>query len=157
MLQESLHRIEEINELKSQLKRKTNTSPDAAIQLLLSHLTSLPTDFEAETTPDDTLYHFLCCKSDADITFLSSQANALLRLIHPDKNTLTGPLAHDAARLVPLITNIKRVLDQGGLTGLQDLLSRRLFCPECLPSISVGRPAKQDRIEYPQLYMLFSS
>ena len=166
LLQESLHRIEEINELKSQLKRKTNTSPDAAIQLLLSHLTSLPTDFEAETTPDDTLYHFLCCKSDADTTFLSSQVNALLRLIHPDKNTLTGPLAHDAARLVPLITNIKRVLmhpplrvvyDHCGLTGLHDLLSRRLFCPECLPNTSDGRPAKQGRIEYPQLYLLFKS
>ena len=166
LLHESLQRIEEINDLRSQLQRNDSPSKDAALKLLFHHLTSLPTDFEAETTPDDTLYHCLCCNADADSNSLSSQANSLLRLIHPDKNALTGQLAENASRLVPLITHIKHVLvhpqlrvvyDHCGLQGLQNLLSRSLRCPECLPSESDGRPAKQGRVEYPHLYMLFNA
>ena len=90
---------------------------------------TLPTDFTDDDTPDDSLYHFLCAGPAADQTTLASNANTLLRFLHPDKSpNPDDPAVKADAHLVPLITHIKRVLtipalrlvyDHCGLTGLQ--------------------------------------
>ena len=42
--------------------------------------------FTDDNTPDDSFYHFLCVDPAADQTTLGSNANTLLRFLHPDKS-----------------------------------------------------------------------
>ena len=159
LMAHSLNQTEQIGELRS-------TLPEPILCLLRQLLLTLPTDFDEELTPDDTLYHFLCISPEADAATLSSNSNLLLRSPHPDKSsTPEDPLVQTAGRLVPLITIIKRnltsplirkVYDHCGLVGLRRLLQCSLRCPRCLPCPADGVPTRQGCLEYPQLQLLFS-
>ena len=136
LMAHSLYQTEQIGELRS-------TLPEPILCLLRQLLLTLPTDFDEEMTPDDTLYHFLCSSPDADAATLSSNSNRLLRSLHPDKSSAPeDPLVQAAGRLVPLITTIKRnlpsplnrkVYDHCGFVGLHRLLQCSLRCPRCIP------------------------
>ena len=159
LMAHSLKQTEQIGELRS-------TLPESILCLLRQLLLTLPTDFDEELTPDDTLYHFLCSSPEADAATLSSNSNLLLRSLHPDKSsTPEDPLVQAAAGLVPLITIIKRnltsplirkVYDHCGLVGLRRLLQCTLRCHKCLPCAPDGVHTRQGRLEYPQLQLLFS-
>ena len=159
LMAHSLQQTEQIGELRS-------TLPGPILCLLRQLLLTLPTDFDEELTPDDTLYHFLCSSPEADAATLSSNSNLLLRSLHPDKSsTPEDPLVQAAGRLVPLITIIKRnltsplirkVYDHCGSVGLRRLLQCTLRCPRCIPCAPDGVPTRQGRLEYPQLQLLFS-
>ena len=104
LMAHSLNQTEQIGELRS-------TLPERILCLRRQILSNLPTDFDEEMTPDDTLYQFLCSSPDADAATLSSNSNLLLQSLHPDKSsTPEDPLVQAAGRLVPLITIIKRNL-----------------------------------------------
>ena len=159
LMAHSLNQTKRIGELRS-------TLPEPILCLLRQLLSTLPTDFDEEMTPDDTLYHFLCSSPDADAATLSSHSNLLLRSLYPDKSsTLEDRLVQAAGRLVPLITTIKRnitspsirkVYDHCGLLGLRCLLQCSLRCPRCIRCAPDVVPTRQGRLEYPQLQLLFS-
>ena len=159
LMAHSLNQTQQIGELRS-------TLPEPILRLLRQLLLTLPTDFDKEMTPDDTLYHFLCSSPDADAATLSSISNVLLRSLHPDKcSTPEDPPVQTAGRLVPLITIIKRnltspsirkVFDPCGLVGLRRLLQCSLRCSRCIPCAPDGVPTRQGRLEYLQLQPLIS-
>ena len=80
LMAHSLSQAEQIGELRSQLPEKQPP--------LLRFLQTLPltlrADFTDDPTPDDSLYYFLCADPASDQTTLSSNANTLLRFLHPD-------------------------------------------------------------------------
>ena len=159
LMAHSLKQTDQIGDLRS-------TLPEAILCLLRQLLLTLPTEFDEEMTPDDTLYHFLCSSSDADATTLSFNSNLLLRSLHLDKSsTPEHPLVQAAGRLVPLITKTKRnltsplirnVYDQRGLIGLRRLLQCSLRCHRCIPCAPDGVPTRQGCLEKSQLQLLFS-
>ena len=104
----SLSQIEQISELSRSLPEKQ----PPVLPFLRTLLLTLPTDFSDNDTPDDSFYHFLCVDPAADQTTLVSNANTLLRFLHPDKSpNPDDPAVKAAAHLVPLISHhIKRVL-----------------------------------------------
>ena len=146
----SLSQTEQIGELRSRL-------PDKQLSLLpflRTLLLTLPTDFTDDNTPDDSFYHFFCADPAADQTTLASNANTLLRFLHPDNPD--DPAVKAAIHLVPLITHIKRVLitpalrlvyDHCGLAGLHRLLNYKLRCTHCMPMEDTGRPLRQGPLE----------
>ena len=157
--------LETIGSLSSQFTTKlSNTDP--ILRLLRQLLLTLSTDFNDDLTPDDTLYHFLCCAPDADTATLSGRANLLLKCLHPDKcPNPENPLVQSADRLVTSVTLIKRTLttpalrqvyDHCGLEGLHRLLLNTFRCPRFTPSAPDGFPAPQGRLEYPQLELPLS-
>ena len=158
LMNHSMGQLETIGSLRSQLTNKSSTA-EPILRLLRQLLLTLPTNFDDDLTPDDTLYHFLCCAPDADTATLSGSANLLLKCLHPDKSpTPEDPLVQAAGRLVTLITLIKRTLttpalrqfyNHCGLEGLRRLLRSTLRCPRCTPSAANGFPAPQGRLEYP--------
>ena len=162
LMAHSLSQTEQIGELRSRLPDKQ----PPLLPFLGTLLLTLPTDFTDDNTPDDSFYHFLCVDPAADQTTLASNANTLLRFLHPDKSPNTDdPAVKAAAHLVPLITHIKRVLtipalrlvyDHCGLTGLQRLLSHKLRCLHCMPVDETGRPLRQGPLEFPQLHLLLT-
>ena len=159
LMAHSLNQTEQIGEIRS-------TLPEPILCLLRQLLLILPTGFDEELTPDDTLYHFSRRSPDADAATLSSNSNLLLRRVHPDNSsTPEHPLIEAAGRFVPLITIIKRnltsplirkVYDHCGLVGLRRLLQCSLRCHRCIPCAPDGVPTRQGRLEYPQLQPLFS-
>ena len=159
LMARSLKQTEQIGELRS-------TLPEPILCLLRQLLLILPTDFDEEMTPDDTLCHFLCSSPDGDAATLSSNSNFLLRSLHPDKSsTPEDPLVQAAVRLVPLLTIIKRnltspsirkVYDHCGLVALRRLLQCSFRCHRCIPCAADGVPTRQGCLEYPQLQLLFS-
>ena len=101
LMAHSWNQTEQIGELRS-------TLPEPIFCFLRQLLLNLPTHFDEEMTPDDTLYHFLCSSPDADAATLSSNSNFSLRSLHPDKScTPEAPLVQATGRLVPSITIIK--------------------------------------------------
>ena len=165
LMNQSMAQIETIGSLRSQLTKKSSTA-EPILRLLRQLLVTLPTDFDDDHTPDDTLYHFLCCALDADTATLSGRANLLLKCLHPDNSpTPEDPLVQASGRSVTLITLMKRTLttpalrqvyDHSGLEGLRRLLRSTLRCPRCTPSAPDGFSAPQERLEYPQLELLLS-
>ena len=165
LLADSLTKIEEISELRLQLSKVDNSSHQALLDLIRSHLLSLPTDFLDPDTPDDTFYHFLCCQPTASMDVVNTHAKTLLRFLHPDKNSdSNNPQVLAAARIIPIITHLKRVLntpalrqiyDHCGLFGLRSLLDSDLCCPECTPRDSNYFRLPQAPTEYPHLLVLF--
>ena len=165
LMNHSMAQLETIGSLRSQLTNKSSNA-EPILRLLRQLLLTLPTDFDDDLTPDDTLYHFLCCAPNADTATLSGSANLLLKCLHPDKSpTPEDPLVQSAGRLVTLITLIKRTLttpalrqvyNHCGLEGLRRLLKGTLRCPRCTPSAPNGFPAPQGRLEYPQLELLLN-
>ena len=166
LMNHSMAQLETIGSLRTQLTNKSSNA-EPVLHLLRQLLLTLPTDFDDDLTPDDTLYHFLCCPPDADTATLSGRANLLLKCLHPDKSpNPEDPLVQEAGRLVTLITLIKRTLttpalrqvyNHCGLAGLRRLLRSTLRCPRCTPSSPNGFPAPQGRLEYPQLELLLNS
>ena len=162
LMAHSLSQNEQIGELRSRLPEKQ----PPLLPFLRTLLLTLPTDFTDDNTPDDSLYYFLCADPAADQTTLSSNANTLLRFLHPDKNPNPGnPAVKAVAHLVPLITHIKRVLtiptlrlvyDPCGLTDLHRLLNHKLRCIHCMPVEDTGQPLRQGPVEYPQLHLLLT-
>ena len=162
LMAHSLSQTEQIGELRSRLPEKQ----PPLLLFLRTLLLTLPTEFTDDNTPDDSLYYFLCADPAADQTTLSSNANTLLRFLHPDKSPNSDdPAVKAAAHLVPLITHIKRVLtipalrlayDHCGLTGPQRLLNHTLRCIHCMPVEDTGRPLRQGPVEYPQLRLLLT-
>ena len=158
----SLSQTEQIGELRSRLPEKQ----PPLLPFLRTLLLTLPTDFLDNNTPVDSLYYFSCADPAADQTTLGSNANTLLRFLHPDKNpNPDDPAVKAAAHLVPLITHIKRVLtipalrlvyNHCGLTGLQRLLNHKLRCIHCMPVDETGRPLRQGPLEYPQRHLLLT-
>ena len=158
----SLSQTEQIGELRSRLPEKQPT----LLPFLRTLLLTLSKDFSDDTTPNDSLYHFLCADPAADQTTLASNANTLLRFLHPDKSSNPeDPAVKAAAHLVPLITHIKRVLtiptlrfvyEHCSLTGLHRLLNHKLRCIHCMPKDDTGGPLRQGPLEYPQLHPLLT-
>ena len=165
LMTHSIAQLEAIGSLRSQLTTKSSNA-EPILRLLRQLLLTLPTDFDDDLSPDDTLYHFLCCAPDADTATLSGRVNLLLKCLHPDKSsTPEDPLVQSAGHLVTLITLIKRTLttpalrqfyNHCGLEGLRRLLRNTLRCPRCTPSEADGFPAPQGRLEYPQLELLLN-
>ena len=166
LMQDSLRHLDEIANLRTKLSKTDNASQTALLELIRAHLLSLPTDFDDDDTPDDALYHFLCCHPSASHETLVQHANTLLRFLHPDKtDDCSSSNIAAAARLVPLLTSIKRVLtrpplravyDHCGLVGLKRLLDDNLRCFTCAPRDSDYCRLPQGRMEYPHLCVLFS-
>ena len=162
LMAHSLSQTEQIGDLRSRLPDKQ----PPLVPFLRTLLLTLPTDFTDENTPDDSFHHFLCADPAADRTTLASNANTLLRFLHPDKSpNPDDPAVKAAAHLVALISHIKRVLtitalrlvfDHCGLTGLQRLLNHKLRCIHCMPVEDTGRPLRQGPVEYPQLQHLLT-
>ena len=165
LMNHSMAQPETIGSLRSQLTNKSSNA-ESVLRLLRQLLLTFSTDFDDDLTPDDTLYHFLCCGLDADPATLSGRANLLLKCLHPDKSpTPENPLVQAAGHLVTLITLIKRTLttpalrqvyNHCGLEGLRRLLRSTLRFPRCIMSAPNGFPAPQDCLEYPQLELLLS-
>ena len=163
LMAHSLSQTDQIGELRSRLPEKQPT----LLPFLRTLLLTLPTDFTDDNTPDDKLYYFLRADPAADQTTLVSNANTLLRFLHPDKSpNPDDPAVKTAAYLVPLITHIKRVLtipalrkvyDHCGLTGLQRLLNQKLRYIHCMRVEDTGRPLRQGTLEYPQLHLLLTA
>ena len=163
LMAHSLSQTEQISDLRTRLPEKQLP----LLPFLRTLLLTLPTDFTDDHTPDDSLYYFLCADPAADQTALASNANTLLRYLHPDKSpNPNDPAVKAAAHLVPLITHIKRVLtkpalrlvyDHCGLTGLQRLLNHKHRCLHCMPVDETGRPLRQGPVEYPQLHLLLTN
>ena len=159
LMAHSLNQTEQIGEIRS-------TLPERILCLRRQILLTLPTDFDEEMTPDDTLYQFLCSSPDVDAATLSSNSNLSLRSLHPDKSsTPEDPLVQAAGRLVPLITIIKRnltspsirkIYDHCGMPGLRRLLQCFLRCHRFILCAPDGVPTRQGRLEYPQLQLLLS-
>ena len=159
LMAHSLSQTEQNGELRSRFPDKQ----PPLLPLLRTRLLTLPTEFSDSDTPDDSLYHFLCAETAADQTTLASNANTLLRFLHPDKSpNPDDPAVRVAAHLVPASDPIKRVLtipalrlvyDHCGLTGLQRLLNHKL---RCMPVEDTGRPLRQGPLQYPQLHLLFT-
>ena len=153
LMAHSSSQTEQIGELRSRLPEKQ----PPLLPFLRTLLLTLPTDFTDDNTPDDSLYYFLCADPAADQTTLSSNANTLLRFLHPDKSPKPDdPAVKAAPHLVPLISHIKRVLtipalrlvyDHCGLTRLQLLLNHKLRCLHCMPVDDTGRPLRQGPVE----------
>ena len=59
LMTQSMAQLETIGSLRSQLTTQTSNA-EPILRLLGQLLLTLPTDFDDELTPDDTLYHFLC-------------------------------------------------------------------------------------------------
>ena len=158
----SLSKTEQIGDLRSFLPDKQ----PPMLPFLLTLLLILPTDLVDDDTPDDSLYHFWCADHAADQNTLSSNANTLLRYLHPHKSpNPDDPAVKAAAHLVPSITHIKRVFtqtslrlvyDHCGLTGLQRLSTHKLRCVHCMPVDAASQPLRQGPIEYPQLHLLLT-
>ena len=154
LMAHSLAQTEQTGELRS-------TLPQTILCLLRQSLLTLPTDFDEDMSPDDTLYHFLCSSPDDDAATLSSNSNLLLQSLHPDKSSNPeDPLVQAAGRLVPLISVIKRNLtsplirkfyDHCGLVGGRRLLQCSLRCSRCNPCAPDGVPTRQGCLEYPQI------
>ena len=70
LMNHSMAQHETIGSLRSQLTNKSSNA-EPIVRLLRQLLLTLPTDFDDDLTPDDTLYHFLCCAPDADTATLS--------------------------------------------------------------------------------------
>ena len=165
LMTHSMVQLETIDSLRSQLTTKSSNA-EPILRLLRQLLLTFPADFDDDLTPDDTLYHFLCCAPDADTATLSGCSDLLLKCLHPNKSpTPEDPRVQAAGRLVTFITLIKRtftfpalrqVYDQCGLEGLRCLLKSTLRCPRCTPSTPDGFPAPQGRLAYPQLELLLS-
>ena len=103
----SLSPTEQMGELRSRLPDKQQP----LLPFLRTLLLTLPTGFSDDNTADDSLYYFLCADPAADQSTLASNANILLRFLHPDKNpNPDDPAVNAASHLVPLITHIKRVV-----------------------------------------------
>ena len=162
LMAHSMSQTEQIGDLRSCLPEQ---QPPPLPFLRTLRLT-LPTDFSDDNTPDDSFYYFLCADPAADQTTLVSNANTLLRFLHPDKSpNADDPTVKAAAHLVPLVTQIKRLLtltalrfvyDHCGLTGLQRLLNHKHRCIHCMPVDDTGRPLRQGPLEYPQLHFLLT-
>ena len=107
LMAHSLSQTEQIGDLRSRLFDKQPPLLPFHRTLLLT----LPMDFSDDNTPDDSLHYSLCTDPAADQTTLASNANTLLRFLHPDKSpNPDDPVVKAAARLVTLITQIKSVL-----------------------------------------------
>ena len=65
LMNHSMAQLETIGSLRSQLTNKSSNA-EPILHLLRQLLLTLPTDFDDDLTPDDTLYHFLCCAPNAD-------------------------------------------------------------------------------------------
>ena len=162
----SMTQLEMIGSLHSQLTTKSSNS-EPVLCLLRQLLLTLPSDFDDDLTPDDTLYPFLCCAPDADTPKLSGRANLLLKCLHPDKSpTPEDPLVQAAGRLVKFVTLIERTLatpalrqvyDHCGVEGLRRLLRNTLRWLRCTLSAPDGFPTPQGRLAYPQLELLLSN
>ena len=110
LMNHCMAQLETVGSLRSQLTNKMSNA-EPILRLLRQLLLTLPTDFDDDLTPDDTLYDFVCSAPDADTATLSGRANLLLKCLNPDKSpTPEEPLVQAAARLVTLITLIKRTL-----------------------------------------------
>ena len=166
LMADSLSKIEEISDLRSRLARTDNNSSHALLSLIRGHLLSLSTDFYTTSTPCTIFYHFLCCTPSASDETVAFHAKTLLRFLHPDKTSTSNddPQVQDAARLVPLITAIKRVLsnqtlrrvyDHCGLYGLRFLLDSDHTCGDCTPRNPDTTRLPQGPTLYPQLMVLF--
>ena len=166
LMADSLRHLDEISSLRTQLTSLDGSHTKALASMIQHHLLSLPTDFNEPATPDDTLYHLFCCNPSADMSTIVRHANTLLRCLHPDKTSPTTDHAVAASRLVPLLTNIKRVLthpglrkvyDHCGFLGFRRLLDSSLRCYCCTPRDADDNFTKQGQCEFPQLFMLFST
>ena len=73
--------------LTKQIGELRSTLPEPILCLQCQLLWTLPTGFDKELTPDDTLYHFSCSSPDADAATFSPNANLLSRSLHPDKSS----------------------------------------------------------------------
>ena len=162
----SLRHLDEISSLRTQLTSLDGSHTKALASTIHHHLLSLPTDLNEHATPNDTLYHFLCCNPSADMSTIVRHAITLLRCLHTDKTSPTTDHAVAASRIVPLLTNIKRVLthpclrkvyDNSGLLGFRRLLDSSLRCCLCTPRDADDNFTEQGRCEFPQLFMLFST
>ena len=85
LMADSLRHLDEISSLRTQLISLDGSHTKALNSMIQHHLLSLPTDFNDPATPDDTLYHFLCCNPSADMSTIVRHANTFLRCLHPDK------------------------------------------------------------------------
>ena len=157
-----LSQTEQSGEFRSHLPDKQ----PLLLPFLRTLLLTLPTDFSDEDTPEDSLYQFLCADPAADQTALASNANTLLRFLHPDKSAHPDdPAVKAAAHLVPLVIYFKCVFtlpafcvvyDHCGLNDLQRLLNHKFLCINCMPVENTGRPFRQGPLEYPQLHLLLT-
>ena len=129
-----MEQIETINSLRSQLTSKSSKF-EAVLRLPRKILLTLPTDFDDDFTPDDTLNHFLCqmltqrllpdgcvfCRKVSTQTILRRQMTLWCR----------QPAAWWLSSLIlirrTLITPAIRQTNQCGLEGLRGLL-RNIPC-----------------------------
>ena len=138
-MKDSLTKLEKISSVRTRLSHADNSHIKALGKMMHTNLFSLPSHLSAVSTPDDTLYPYLCCNPSADTPTKAHHANNLIRSLHPNKTgSSKDPPAVAASRLIPFLTNIKRVFtqpalravyDHCGLTSLQELLDNRLGCP----------------------------
>ena len=117
---DSLTKTDEISDLRTRLARADNSSSRALLSLVRGNL-SLPTDFFSTDNPCKIFYHFLCFTPAASDETVVLHAKTL-RFLHPDKTSTSydDPQVQEAARLVPLITSIKRVLSNPTLRRVYD-------------------------------------
>ena len=165
LMKDSVDNLEEISSLRTRLSQTDNPHIKALSKTPQRNLLSLPTDLSAASTPDDSLYQYLCSNPSADMATIAQHTNTFIRSLNLDKTgSSINPPAVTASRQTLVLTNIKRVLTQPtlravydycGLTGLQELLDNHLRCPLCTPSDANGSPTRQGRCEYQHLFLLF--
>ena len=105
LMDHSMAQLETIGSLRSQLTNKSSNA-EPILRFLRQLLLPLPSNFDDDLTPDDTLYHFLCCAPDADTSTIFGRANLLLKCLHsadPSPRRLSG---RSIGRLVTLFTLI---------------------------------------------------
>ena len=152
--------------MRIRLARRDNSSSRALLFLVRGQLLSSPTDLYSTSTPLTIFYHFLCCTLSASDDTVALHAKTLLRFLPSDKTSTSydDPQVQDAARLVPLITAIKRVLsipalrhvyDHCGLYGLRVLLDSDHTCGDCTPRTPDSTRLPQGPSVYPQLKDIF--
>ena len=103
-----------------------------------------------DDTPNDNLYSLLWADANATAATLKSKARKTITLFSPQqKPQPERPNVEEAAHLVPLITDIKRVLANpflrmvyDGFSGIRRFLNWRHRCVACTLIVSTGRPVK---------------
>ena len=100
LMSHSKDELETIVSLRSQFPSKSSNS-EPILRLLRQLLLTLTTVPDVDLTPDDTLYHFLCCAPNAEIATLLGRANLLLKFLHLENSPMPDdPLVQVAGRLV---------------------------------------------------------
>ena len=104
---QSLDKLEEISSLRTRLRHGDNSHIKDVGKMLQTNLQSLPSYLCAASTPDDTLYQYLCFNPSPDTATKTHHASTLKCSLQPDKTgSSIDPKVVAGSRLIPFRQNL---------------------------------------------------